>query len=163
VERATDNQKTWISDTDRILQTSMSYFFQQGQTSEASDDAEVYKIPAPGACKHCLSLHLKPDGSPKLYKLADVRGESNIGVPQYAWSFTLGPVHPHCYCLLFFAEQDAPPKANKDLAAARADALQPKKTADLRKSVLELFRPLPPEILRLIEHLGVTEAKEPIT
>lgn len=108
---------------DRLLQTEMHTYFQQGQISGMDGEEYVYKVPRLTACPHCMRLHLHLDGEPKKYKLADVAGNSNWGLPAYAWSFTIGPVHPHCYCLLF-RTSDVNPGPNKERAAARNNVLK---------------------------------------
>jgi len=93
----------------RLLQTQMAAFFQQGQVANRSGDEMVYKVPRATACRKCIELHWSK-GAPKLYRLKDVLGNSNVGLPQYAWKFTVGPTHPHCYCMLYF-ESDRPVKS----------------------------------------------------
>jgi len=88
----------------------------------------VYKIPRATACQHCMRLHLNSDGSPRKYKLKDVAGNSNIGLPAFSWQFVIGPVHPYCYCLLYRELERAAPSKSKKLAQARRDILH--KTAD---------------------------------
>ena len=90
---------------DTLLQTQVAQFQLEGQTSEEDDEAIVYKVPRPTAEKHCVRLHVNPDGSYIEYRLGDVRGNTNEGLPAYAWEFTVGPVHPHCYCVLYRADQ----------------------------------------------------------
>lgn len=105
---------------DGFMQTAMSQFFQTGQQSEIGSDEEVYKIPRETACPHCMRLHVGDDGNYIIYKLADVVGNSNIGVPADEWEFVIGPVHPHCYCIMYRVSQD-PPERDEDLAEAAAE------------------------------------------
>lgn len=88
------------SDINRIVQSEMNAYFQTGQTAKIKDDEEVYKIPRVGACVHCMRLHLNNKGGPKIYKMKDVRGNSNIGKKAGQWKFVIGPTHPYCYCIL---------------------------------------------------------------
>jgi hypothetical protein len=96
---------TLEGDVRRIVQTEMVNFFQQGQVAERDGEELVYKVPRPTACPHCVRIHLNDDGSSRLYRLRDVAGNSNAGLPAYAWQFTIGPVHPHCYCVLMFQSE----------------------------------------------------------
>jgi hypothetical protein len=107
---------------DRFMQTELAKYFQSGQSAEIADDEEIYKIPRPQACQHCMRLHLDQDGRPKVYKLRDVRGNTNVGKKAGQWEFVLGPVHPHCYCVLFTVA-NRPPVASDLLAAARRESL----------------------------------------
>jgi len=124
------------SDTFRQIQTQMSQYFQLGQTYGIDPEEWVYKIPRETACSECLRLHLNDDGSYKLYKLADVAG--NINMKGSAWDFTIGPVHPHCYCILHRVVMTPPPQGPNDkFARIRAEALKPKslqkvKTAEIK-------------------------------
>lgn len=90
----------------RLLQSEAATYFQQGQTASKSDDEWVYKVPRGGACKHCVRIHLNRDGTPRKYRLKDVRGNSNVGLPAAMWRFTIGSTHPYCYCVLHYESQD---------------------------------------------------------
>ena len=105
-------------DIDRLVQSEMNNYFQQGQMAEVDGEEIVYKIPRVGACRHCLRIHLHPDGTPRKFKLKDVSGNSNYGLPAYAWQFSIGPLHPYCYCVLY-REIDKPPPKEKSAAAKR--------------------------------------------
>lgn len=119
--------KVMRTDLDKLVQTEMAAFFQQGQAAQMSAEEWVYKIPQPTACEHCLRLHLNPDGSPKLFKLSEVMGLSNQGVPSYLWQFVIGPTHPHCYCILRTVTMYPPQGENAMFASLRKQALNPKK------------------------------------
>lgn len=112
-----ENFEGWV---DRFLQTELAKFFQEGQTSTVGMDEEVYKIPRATACEHCLRLHIDSDGNPLVYPLRAVLGNSNIGQRAANWRFTIGPVHPHCYCILYRVSQD-PPRPRPELAQARQE------------------------------------------
>lgn len=114
--------ETFKSDVDRLIQTEMHAYFQRGRVSEWSGEEIVYKIPRSTACRHCMRLHVESDGSPKKYLLSDVVGNSNWGLPAYSWQFTIGPVHPHCYCELY-REVERKPRKSKRLAQARSERL----------------------------------------
>lgn len=137
--------KTIQADVFRLLQTEMHSYFQEGQTSEVDGEELVYKIPRASACPHCLRLHTKPDGSPKTYRLKDVRGNSNWGKRAWQWKFTIGPVHPHCYCRLYrVSDKPLSQTGNAVLATARREALRKSVTAD-----------------RLVSHCGYDAAGNP--
>lgn len=114
------------AEADTLIQTQLSEFFQEGQAANLSPEEYVYKVPRVTACKYCLDLHLGPDGTPKLFKLGDVLKNSNVGRRTYDWDFTIGPVHPHCYCVLYRASE-VPPTAVMELAEARRNARRPAK------------------------------------
>lgn len=94
-------------EANRLLQTETSTYFQYGQTANRDRNELVYKVPRPSACKNCIRLHVDSKGNYRRYKLGDVIGNSNIGLPAYAWQFTIGPVHPHCYCVLHYESEES--------------------------------------------------------
>lgn len=118
VQRVEDNSADWVGDIDRLVQSEMNAYFQMGQAAEMPGDEMVYKIPRVTACEHCLRITTEPDGSPTLYRLSDVMGNSNIGLPAYAWEFTIGPIHPYCYCVLYQVS-DREPTALEGLVEAK--------------------------------------------
>jgi len=60
----------------------------------------VFKLPRPGACSHCIDLHLD-GGVPRIYRLADAEGNgTNAGRKAADWRFVVGSVHPWCGCSL---------------------------------------------------------------
>lgn len=124
VDRLDDSQSGMQSDVDRIIQSEMHRWFQQGAVADVDGEELVYKIPRYSACRWCLSLHTEPDGSPKIYKLSEVAGNSNFGLPAYAWKFVIGPVHPYCYCILHRVSDQTPKKKDKKLANARRETLR---------------------------------------
>ncbi|GAH10174.1 unnamed protein product, partial [marine sediment metagenome] len=98
-----------VPEMDRMLQTDMSQFFQEGQMQGVPEEEIVYKIPRPSACIQCFRLHIGSDGQPIKYVLGDVEGNSNVGAAPDDWMFTIGPVHPHCYCILHRETQEPAP------------------------------------------------------
>lgn len=63
------------------------------------DDARVSFRPAPGACKHCIKLHIGPDGAPRIFKLSQLAPPgANVGRKASDWQPSMGGVHPHCQC-----------------------------------------------------------------
>lgn len=135
VDRAKDATAGFQADMDRLLQSEMNTYFQYGLVTETNAEEYVYKIPRETACEYCMWLHLNDDGSPKVYKLADVAGNTNAGLRAEEWDFTIGPVHPYCYCILYRVEDKRAPGANEDLAKARDQALNPTEETDTTKSL----------------------------
>ena len=105
-------------DLERMIQTDMSQYFQQGQVTTMANEEIVFKIPRFSAEKQCMRLHVGFDGVPIRYRLRDVRGNSNIGRKPGSWQFTIGPVHPYCYCVLH-REKQKPARASRRLRDAR--------------------------------------------
>jgi len=139
---------------DSFMQTVMGEFFQLGQVTRLMRDALVYKVPRPTACIHCFRLHLETDGSYKMYRIRDVIGNSNIGLTSAEWQFTVGVVHPNCYCVLYEAGEDETPVAPDQLiegfAAARAFGTNAREAVILAEARLRAAR----------ERLGVFEDLE---
>lgn len=108
---------------DRFLQTELAKYFQKGQVQDVTWEEEVYKIPRLQACPHCMRLHLNPDGSPRVYKLKEVHDNSNIGLKASEWKFTVGPVHPHCYCILYRVTKRPAPGPSEIMSTARQESL----------------------------------------
>lgn len=124
VQSLRGQNESFRGDIDRLLQTEMHAYFQQGQMTSIPGDEEVYKIPRASACPHCMRLHLKSDGSPKIYRLSEVVGNSNWGKSANAWKFTIGPVHPYCYCILYRVSDKPPPGPSSRLGDARRGTLR---------------------------------------
>lgn len=52
-------------------------------------------------CEWCHHFYLNNDGTPKVYKLAELQNNgTNIGKPKQAWKPVLGPTHIRCRCQL---------------------------------------------------------------
>lgn len=67
-------------------------------------DLVVYKkvINDASLCAWCRKFYRNPDGSPKLYTLAELQANgSNYGKPKREWKATIGKTHPRCRCELF--------------------------------------------------------------
>lgn len=138
IERLQGKEDAWAGDTSKLIQSEMATYFQRGQVADADPDEYVYKVPRQQACKTCISLHLDSQGGYRIYQLREVQGNSNAKLPQYAWSFTIGPVHPWCYCILKFADQEPPPNSKvhrAKWAQIRYKALNPTKGEPLKKSL----------------------------
>lgn len=99
----------WTRDIQRIAQT-------EGHTAVSNGVAEawraeegarqrprpvlVFKIPRPGACHHCIDLHLE-GGSPRIYLLSELEGNgTNVGRKTADWRAVVGSTHPWCGCPL---------------------------------------------------------------
>jgi len=134
IDNVTKVMSTFENWVDRFVQTELAKFFQEGQISSIRQDEEVYKIPRTSACPECLRLHVDTDGHPYIYKLSAVMGNSNIGAKPFQWRFTIGPVHPHCYCVLYRVEVD-PPSPILALALAKKESRET--SLKRRKEVLE--------------------------
>lgn len=49
-------------------------------------------------CKHCLRLHIGPDGHPRLFRLSTLENAgTNVGVKAANWKAVVGTTHPHCH------------------------------------------------------------------
>lgn len=96
---ATDD---WARDLKRIAVTEIAYATQQGQSDylrkKYGPDEYVAKIPNPGACPHCIRLHIGPDGQPRIFKLSTLEENNNVGKKASDWEAVIGPVHPNCVC-----------------------------------------------------------------
>ena len=104
----------WARDWRRIVQTEAQGAIQAGKVDgwnarEADRSTEskepvrrivAYKLPRPGACKHCIRLHTE-GGVPRLYHLEELEGNgSNVGRRRTDWVVTIEPAHPWCACEL---------------------------------------------------------------
>lgn len=121
--------KQWDGDIDRLIQSEMNNYFQHGQVSGTDKETYVWKVPRASACENCMRITLNIDGSPKKYKLSEVEGNSNIGLPAYSWQFTIGPLHPYCYCILYSEDVVAYPGEDEELAEARRASMEGLKKA----------------------------------
>jgi len=100
----------------------MNNFFQEAQMADIDGEEIVYKQPRVSACPHCLRICVKPDGKMRRFKLKDVAGNSNVGRRAENWVFTIGPIHPYCYCVLY-RETDVDKGPHASLAGALAASL----------------------------------------
>ena len=126
LNRIEDSSAEWQGDIDRLVQSEMNNYFQEAQVTELSGEELVYKIPRVSACPHCLRICVNKDGSFKRFRLKDVAGNSNVGSKAGNWVFTIGPIHPYCYCVLYR-------ESDKDFGPR--EALRDAKAASLRKSL----------------------------
>ncbi len=93
----------WGRDLHRIAFTESVNLYEYGtvlghmaKTNKKADEVFVAKIPRAGACKECVRLFTNKDGTPKVFKLSDIIGNSNVGRKRKDWLPTIGPVHPFC-------------------------------------------------------------------
>jgi len=100
----TDN---WQRDYGRIVDTEMNSIFQLGRAKTIDEkfgkEALVWKQTYPGACRHCIRLHLTGGiGSKPIVKpLSEIMANgSNIGRKVADWKFTIESEHPFCRCFL---------------------------------------------------------------
>lgn len=99
-----DIQKDWSRDWNRVAITEKTNALNRGVADKmAADhgDAWVFKRPMPDACKHCVKLHIGPDGHPRLFRLSQLEANgTNVGKKAADWLPVVGTVHPHCQCQL---------------------------------------------------------------
>jgi hypothetical protein len=102
----------WARRWDRIVQYQGHAAFDEGRAAvmqrKGGDDAEVYKITYPGACKHCIAMYRTGgEGSePRVFKLSELKANgTNIGKKVVDWKPVIGPVHPFCRCTLHQKEK----------------------------------------------------------
>lgn len=93
----------WTRNLDRIAITEKTNAMRLGTADgirrRGGDQAHVFFRPMPGACKSCLSLHIGPDGQPRIFRLDQLPGPgANVGRRQADWTQNLGTIHPHCQC-----------------------------------------------------------------
>lgn len=119
------------------LGTEFWSILQRGQIQGYGYSEEIGKLPKPGACVHCLKLHLNSDGSVKFYKVREVLSNSNVSKKPSEWSFTIGSVHPHCRCVLF-SRKDIPLYDEESMALLRRKSVEAE--IELRKKQLERAR-----------------------
>jgi hypothetical protein len=93
----------WSRDWARIAVTEKQNAMQQGMADHFKKrygaDSFVSKLPAAGACQHCIRLHIGPDGAPRIFKLSTLeRNGTNVGRKAAEWQVVVGTVHPNCQC-----------------------------------------------------------------
>jgi len=111
------------AEVDKFAQTELLLYFQRGQLRHQAPDTPVFKIPRASACKYCLSLHVKEDGTPITKTVAEISKSSNLDGKPWSWQMVAGPTHPYCYCILFTANVTPVPRPSRILAKARKAAL----------------------------------------
>jgi len=120
LNRIEDSAADWIPDVDRLVQSEMNNYFQTAQVTGLSGEEIVYKQPRASACRHCLRICVTSGGDLRRFRLSDVSGNSNVGTRAESWVFTIGPIHPYCYCVLY-RETDINKGPQQALKEARAE------------------------------------------
>lgn len=94
----------WGRDWDRIAATELQAAHQEGffeaTIERYGDDAQMARVPDPGACPICIRLLTGADGKPIVHPMEwwlD-NGSTNAGRKQNDWKPVYGPIHPHCRC-----------------------------------------------------------------
>ncbi len=67
------------------------------QSEPTGEDTLVYFLVSVDACKNCKHIYLNTDGSPKLFRIKDIRGKTNYGKKQSEWEAAI-IIHPNCRC-----------------------------------------------------------------
>lgn len=97
--------KDWARDLHRVAITEHQMVRTEGVAtgiaSRSGPDAMVYFVVQPEACKHCIRLHIGPDGAPRLFRLSSLAPPgANVGRKAATWIANRGVVHPYCQCQL---------------------------------------------------------------
>ena len=93
----------WARNWDRIAQTEMQGALNEGVALAAvrtyGDEARVARVPNAGACPECRRVFLEPDGTPRIFGVAELAANGvNAGRPKAQWLPSLFPLHPNCLC-----------------------------------------------------------------
>lgn len=94
----------WTRNLDRIAITEKHNALDMGVAAGIEkthgDSSRVCKLTQPGACTHCIRLHVGPDGAPRIFKLSQLAAPgANVKKKPQDWVACIGAVHPHCQCL----------------------------------------------------------------
>lgn len=102
----------WQRNLGRIVDTEFNTVMQEGRASqilrEGGEEARVYKIVYPGACRHCIRLYLTGGigSKPKVFLLKEIIDNgSNIGRKVAEWKPVVESTHPYCRCNLYHLEE----------------------------------------------------------
>ena len=100
-----ETTQDWARDWDRIAITEMHNAREHGYADNVGKhyggEARVCKITQENACQHCKELHIGPDGYPRIFKLSQLEAHgTNVGRKAKNWEAVVGPIHPHCSCVL---------------------------------------------------------------
>lgn len=95
-------QEDWHRDWERVAATEKHNAMQHGMAShlrkEYGDDVWVAKRAMGDACRHCVRLHVGPDGHPRIFKLSELEANgTNVGRKAADWLPVVGATHPHCH------------------------------------------------------------------
>lgn len=96
----------WTRDLERVANTELSHAMSVGTAQKAVRDfgpaVRVAKLHAPRCCKHCKRLYcVDKSDIPRVFLLTELEGNgTNVGRRASEWLPTLGPLHPHCRCVV---------------------------------------------------------------
>lgn len=101
----------WTRDLHRIATTEIHNAMETGRGAgiegKHGAEAQVAKIPSPGACDACLEFYTVDGVVPRIYKLSQLKGQTNARDPvtgkgrkRSSWVPTLESLHPWCRCSL---------------------------------------------------------------
>jgi hypothetical protein len=127
-----DMRRVAITETTRARNMGMANEIQQ--TDPAGADALIYFLVAKDACPHCKRLYNYPDGSPRIFKLSDIKNQTNKGRTQQNWRAAL-IIHPNCRCS--FTKYNPELMEWKKKWQARYDGKKLDAPKDMQKSVDE--------------------------
>ncbi len=122
----------WSRDLERIATTELQNATCNGladwieKEADEGEDPEVYKL-ASKACKDCQRLLMNEDGTPKVFKLSELRANgSNYGRKKAAWKATVEAIHPNCPCPLLHRPRGFTfePRTNRLVPARRTPAAE---------------------------------------
>ena len=94
-------------DWERVARTEMQgarlrgAFEAERTRADWRDDTQVYRAVAAVPCNACLRLYKNPDGTPRLYTVAELVQFEALGPnrgPQAQWHPTISGTHPNCLC-----------------------------------------------------------------
>ena len=93
----------WARNLDRIAVTELQAAHLRGTADyygkQYGGDVLVFRRAMAGACKHCIRLHVGPDGNPRIFPLSVLEENgSNVGRKAQDWLPVVGPIHPNCQC-----------------------------------------------------------------
>jgi hypothetical protein len=98
-----NRSEDWSRDWKRVAATELQTARLEGMADKFrerhGEDAWVFKRPSPGACRHCLRLHIGPDGNPRIFRLGSLEA-NNVGRKKADWQAVRGSTHPFCTCEL---------------------------------------------------------------
>lgn len=93
----------WARDWQRIAVTELQGAYSDGVVIDAirydGEDAQIARIPEPGACKNCQRAFLDDNGRPRIFTARELMDNgTNVGKPADQWKPTIWPLHPRCSC-----------------------------------------------------------------
>jgi hypothetical protein len=98
----TDRTGDYARDFHRIVYTELQDSLCEGAAIEMlknDGEAKFAKIPRNEACRDCIRLYIDPaTGKPRIFRLADLIGNSNYGLKRADWKPCIHTTHPLCLC-----------------------------------------------------------------